>query len=220
MSGNNASYSFVKCAIGQGETKEMFGIELGLAEKLNVYYPDDLFFIIKFAKGATELYSHWISPLSTANPGPMYNNFIKFVKTNIKYLQNKNYEVKIEGMCWMQGESDSFFIDTATNYKFHLMNLIHDIRLTFDKYSSIDGIAFIDAHIQANPLYWVYYDLINESKNYVSKLSKMNVIIDTNLNGLTCSNEPKEKPDIPHYDSLSEIKLGHLFADEIIKFFD
>jgi DNA-directed RNA polymerase subunit beta len=30
----------------------------------------------------------------------------------------------------------------------------------------------------------------------------------------------EDMPDIPHYDSLSEIKLGHLFAQEIMNFFD
>lgn len=28
-------------------------------------------------------------------------------------------------------------------------------------------------------------------------------------------NEPLGAPDIPHYDSLSEIKLGHLFAEQL-----
>jgi hypothetical protein len=30
--------------------------------------------------------------------------------------------------------------------------------------------------------------------------------------------EPVESPDIPHYDSLSEIKLGHMFAEQLAAF--
>ena len=43
-------------------------------------------------------------------------------------------------------------------------------------------------------------------------------LIDTNAEGLTAQNEPEENPDRAHYDSLSEIKLGHLFAAEVLKF--
>ena len=43
----------------------------------------------------------------------------------------------------------------------------------------------------------------------------MNRVIDTISEGLTCSNEPSDNPDIAHYDSLSEIKLGHLFIENI-----
>ena len=46
----------------------------------------------------------------------------------------------------------------------------------------------------------------------------MNVIIDTISEGLTIFKEPYEQPEIAHYDSLSQIKLGHLFAEAIIKF--
>ena len=46
----------------------------------------------------------------------------------------------------------------------------------------------------------------------------MNVLIDTNAEGLTAQNEPEDAPDRAHYDSLSEIKLGHLFATEVLRF--
>ena len=48
----------------------------------------------------------------------------------------------------------------------------------------------------------------------------MNAVIDTLAEGLTYNTEPIEGADIAHYDSLSEIKLGHLFACEAAKFFD
>ena len=45
------------------------------------------------------------------------------------------------------------------------------------------------------------------------------LVIDTNKYGLTCSNEPIDAPDLAHYDSLSQLRLGNLFAEELIKFF-
>lgn len=219
-SGANESKGFVKCSTRQGEAGGFFGPELGLAEKLNEMYPDELFFIIKCAWGGTELYTQWISPSSSGKTGPMYKQFVKYVETSMKYLISKNYDVRIEGMCWMQGESDSFFVETATDYKEHLSNLIQDIRKKFSHYAADDGIAFIDAYIADNPVYWVYCDIVNQKKQEVADSSPMNVVIDTVAHGLTCSEEPEETPDLAHYDSLSELKLGYLFAEQLTKFFN
>lgn len=220
VAGLNASEGFVKCSTLQGEVGGFFGPELGMAEKLNELYPDQLFFIIKFAKGDTNLYDKWLSPSSKGKTGTLYKQFVAFVQANVKYLISKNYDVKIEGMCWMQGESDSFSVEHATNYEVHLANLIKDTRRKFKRYASDDGIAFIDAYIADNPMYWVYCDYVNQSKLAVSELSPMNVIVDTIYHGLSCSSEPEENPDLAHYDSLSELKLGYLFAEEVSKFFD
>jgi hypothetical protein len=48
----------------------------------------------------------------------------------------------------------------------------------------------------------------------------MNALVDTISAGLDCTKEPEGNPDIPHYDSLSEIKLGHLFAEHMATFLD
>ena len=220
LSGAKMSNEFVKCATLQGEIEGGFGPELGLAEKLNELYPDETFFIIKCAWGGTNLYEQWLSPFSAGKTGELYQSFTSFVKTSIKYLISKNYNVKIEGMCWMQGESDSFMIETSSSYGKNLENFIRDIRKEFSAYAADDGIAFIDAYIAANPMYWVYYEGVNLGKSDVVELSHMNALIDTVSEVLICTQEPEGQPDLAHYDSLSEIKLGHLFAEEIAKFMD
>lgn len=220
LSGANRSNEFVKCATLQGEIQGGFGPELGLAEKLNELYPDETFFIIKCAWGGTNLCEQWLSPTSAGKTGPLYKEFVAFVESSVKYLISKNYDVKIEGMCWMQGEFDSFMIESSTEYGKHLENFIKDIRKEFSAYAADDGIAFIDAYIAANPMYWVYYESVNLGKTNVARLSPMNEIVDTISEGLDCSKEPEGTPDIPHYDALSEIKLGHLFAEKLSKFLD
>ncbi len=217
-SGTNQSQAFVKCATRQGEHGSCFGPELGLAEKLHELYPDEMFFIIKWAWGGTNLYDQWLSPSSTGKTGTLYKHFIEFAKTSIEYLVSKNYDVEIEGMCWMQGESDSFSVENATDYKVHLSNFIKDVRKKFARYAAPDGIAFIDAAIAQNPVFWVYCDMVNQSKQAVAEESALNILIDTNAEGLICTEEPEEQPDIPHYDSMSQIKLGNLFGEELAKF--
>lgn len=214
----NISNGFVKCKTGQGETAAHFGPELGLAEKLHEKYPDELFFIIKCAWGGTNLFEQWLSPSSDGKTGTLYKKFKAFVLDSMEYLRDKNYDATIEGMCWMQGESDSFSTDAAENYGVHLTNFIEDIRDDFSDYAASDGIAFVDAYIADNPMYWVYCDTVNAKKLEVASSSPLNSLVDTISNGLSCDKEPEDNPDIPHYDSLSQIKLGHLFATEIIKF--
>ena len=220
VSGPKTSDEFVKCGVCQGELDGGFGPELGIADKLNELYPDRTFFIIKCAFGGSNLYDQWLSPRSFGKTGSLYKSFASFVNASLEYLESKNYNLKIEAMCWMQGESDALSVDNAEDYAKHLKNLIKDVREEFGDYASDDGIAFVDAYIAANPVYWVHYALVNEAKRTVAELSDMNTVIDTVALGLTCSEEPQENPDLAHYDSLSELKLGATFAEEAIKFFD
>lgn len=216
--GTNVSNEFVKCASKQGEAGGFFGPELGIADKLNELYPDETFFIIKYAYGGSALYDKWRSPSFFNQAGNLYREFIKFVETSMDYLISKNYDVEIIGMCWMQGESDSVNSKVAKNYEKYLKRFIKDIRKDFKKYSADAGIAFIDAYIADNEKYWIYYEIINNAKQNIADSSKLNVVIDTISYGLTCLYEPTNEPDLAHYDSLSQIKLGHLFALEIANF--
>ena len=215
--GTNESRGFVKCGAKQGEGGGFFGPELGLAEKLHEIYPDEQFFIIKYAWGGSNLYDQWLSPSSLGMTGGMYKSFVAFVEQSMDYLVQKNYDVKIAGMCWMQGESDSLSVKTATDYERNLLNLIKDLRKRFDCYAAEGGIVFVDAMIADNPTFWVYCDQVNASKMAVAEASPINLLIDTNAEGLVCSEEPEGQPDMAHYDSQSEIKLGHLFAEELEK---
>lgn len=220
LAGAKKSNAFVKCSVLQGEIEGGFGPELGIADKLNEIYPNRTFFIIKCAWGGSNLYNQWLSPTSFGKTGEFYKYFVNFVNSSLEYLVSKNYNVKVEAMCWMQGESDSVSIDVANDYQKNLKNFIKDIRKELKKYASSNGIAFIDAYIANNPKYWIYYDVINSAKKAVAENSDINLVIDTVDLGLTCANEPENTPDFAHYDSLSQIKLGHLFAENAIRFFD
>jgi len=219
VTANNESQGFVNCANMQGEPNGYFGPELGLAEKLSAAYPDRTFFIIKYTWSGSNLREQWLSPSGRGKTGDLYRQFVKYVNTSLEYLESKNYDISIEAMCWMQGESDSSTEYFAKNYEAHLKNFIKDIREEFKGYASDDGITFVDAYI-SDSILWPHYKLINQSKQAVADSSDINVVIDTISAGLTVTEEPIEAPDLAHYDSLSEIKLGHMYAEEIAKFLD
>jgi hypothetical protein len=219
VSGTNESHAFVKCEARQGEWGGFFGPELGLAEKLSETFPDQTFFIIKYAWGGTNLYEQWRSPSSGGEVGPLYNSFVEYAKHSLEYLTIKGYDVSVEAMCWMQGEADSMEEESTLNYDENLSNFIGDVRAEFSDYASNNGIAFVDAYI-ADSFFWKHYIKLNQAKQTVADSSPMNVVIDTIAHGLSITEEPVGEPDIAHYDSLSEIKLGHLFAEQCISFFD
>ena len=183
-------------------------------------YPNETFFIVKCAWGGTNLGSQWLSPSSEGQTGELYTSFVAYVQASLGYLESKNYDIEIEGMCWMQGESDACSIGYAVEYEENLKNFIFDIRSRFASRASDDGIAFVDACIAATPSLWTYYSTVNRAKKVVADSSPMNALVNTVEHGLSVSMEPAGSPDMAHYDSLSEIKLGNLFAEEVAKFFD
>ena len=213
--GNTSSNGeFVKVKGGQGANLNMFGPELGIADYLAKNYPNEIFFIIKYAWSGSCLYSQWIQP--NGEGGDLYDAFINFTKTSLNYLILKNYSININGMCWMQGESDSMIYELAQDYQINTLNLINNVRNDLKNFNSSKGIYFIDAGIGNGELL-KYYQIVNNAKYDVSLLDAKNIYIDTLKDGLRCDEEPYDNPDIYHYDSLSMIKLGNLFAQQVLK---
>lgn len=223
VSGTNESGGFVKCAARQGEGEYaghgFFGPELGLAERLHEAYPDRTFFIIKYAWGGTDLQGLWRAPSEGTDAGPLYQSFVEYVESSLRYLSLKNYKVKLEAMCWMQGEADSMSDEATADYEKNLRQFVNSLRTEFSDYTPADGMAFVDAYI-AETIFWKNYAQINASKQALADSSHINAVINTVSCGLTVTEEPYDEPDIAHYDSLSELKLGYLFAEECSKFFD
>lgn len=98
-----------------------------------------------------------------------------------------------------------------------------DITISDDGYLVINGIKtdysnfyFIDAGISNSPA-WPEPEALNNAKIKFSNDSEYNIYFSTIDSGLEWSKEPEDNPDIAHFDSLSEIKLGKLFAEEILK---
>jgi hypothetical protein len=213
--GNNTSNGrFVPVGLNQGCAVGFFGPELGLAETLSAAYPDETIIIIKYAWGGTNLYDQWLSPSSEGDTGLLYAAFTNFVRSSMYYLRSKNYNAQIVAMCWMQGESDSDDINCKT-YGTHTANFVSDLRAEFSPYISDSGMLFVDAGI-SDSIYWKNYTVINEAKAAHAGNSPLNVYVDTIEAGLSITAEPEGNPDLAHYDALSELLLGNLFAEAIV----
>ena len=204
---NSSNYEFQKCALGCGYTKDYFGPEMGIAEQLHYSYKDEMCFIIKSGFGGTRLKDQWLD--GHHDRGELYNISMDFTLKCLKYLKKVGYEISIEGICWMQGESDALWDETVAYYR-NTEAYVSLLRYDLKEYG--DSIKFVDATINEDEGIWKYAKGVNEAKKNFQETSKLNYLLDTNALRLSTRSEPEEKPDIAHYDSLSMVKLGQEFG--------
>ena len=199
---------FVPVKLGYGNTIYNFGPEVGMAEELHEKWANKLY-IIKVPCGASNLNDDWADQNEE-----MFKTLCTYVDDRMEDLKEAGFAPKLRAFCWMQGEGDSYdhywqyYYDNLVRFKGNL-----DKRLL--KYTEDNNLPFIDAGIGAGEGEWVYYQEVNDCKKDFAKLKPTNIYFDTIEAGLHSNQEPN---DNVHYDSESQIKLGHLFAQNFEQF--
>ena len=206
---------FVPVDLTCGSCDGFFGPEVGMAEQLSKAYPDEKVFILKYTMSGYSLNFHWLYHRERAY---IYDAFKVFVDTYMDYLISKGYNATLDAVCWMQGESDTTEYK-AERYYDNLVSFVSYIREDFADYAGDGGIYFIDAGISSSPYCLPAYKEINEAKERYSLTSDKNIYFPTIEAGLTTLYEPTEEPDLGHYDAYSELLLGRMFAEKIIKIY-
>ena len=204
---------FVKVQLGQGNNTSNFGPEVGIAEELHERWGNKLY-LIKVPCGASNI-TDWSLPTDE-----MFVTLVNFVKNRMKDLEDEGYQPYLRAFCWMQGEGDSY--DGYYQYYFdNLVSLKHNLDTELLKYTEDQaGLPFIDAGIGRGTHSdgtdeWKYYKEVNDAKKEFAALSDIHIYFDTIEAGLHSDREPN---DDVHYDSESQIQLGHLFAQNFEKF--
>lgn len=205
---NSSRGEFVKVQLGQGNVPANFGPEVGMAEELHEEFGKKLF-IIKCACGASNLNDDWADSNSD-----MFLILKDFVNSKMEGLKSDGYNPVLRAFCWMQGEGDSY----PRYWDYYYDNLVrfkNNLDREFLKYTEDNKLPFIDAGIGAGKdpktgtNTWQYYQEVNDCKKDFAALNETNIYIDTIAEGL---HSDQELNDCVHYDSESQIKLGHLFA--------
>lgn len=211
---NTSNGEFVPVKLGQGHSVNQFGPEIGIAEKIAELDPEKPVYIIKYAYGATSLTSNWRSP-SSKNTGSLYLSAVDYILGQCAKLEEMDLYPEIKAVCWMQGEDDSSS-NSYNAYEELERNFVADLRYDLSYYKPADAeIGFIDAGI-SDCSAWTQYRVINAAKAKLASEDENHIYIDTIAEGLKYNGEPAGAPDIYHFDSASEVKLGHLFARELI----
>ena len=205
--------NFVDTKLGQGNGSHTFGPEIGIAEAMHEKYANKLF-LIKFACGGSCLKDDWLGKKS-----PMYPRFIDYVKLQMDNLVKKGYIPTIKAFCWMQGEGDSYSSDYYDVYQDNLRTFVTDVRNDLKELAGNKDMPFIDAGISLASV-WPHPDKVNAAKVAFAAESENNYFIDTVAAGMHTNQEPTTEVDLCHYDSESEILLGHLFAEAFEPFLE
>lgn len=208
----NTSDGFVPVKLGQGNGSHSFGPEIGIADALNEKYGDKLF-LIKFACGGSNLKDDWLE-----RDSPMYPKMMKYVEDQMAALKKQGYRPTLKAFCWMQGEGDAYQ-GYYQYYKQNLEKFVSQLREDLGKYTGGKTLPFIDAGISGYEE-WVYFSQVNKAKKEFAEESEYNFYFNTIQAGLHTDQEPYGNPDGAHYDSDSEVQLGHLFADIFEQFLE
>lgn len=200
-----------------GDDTTCFGPEIGMAKVLHDGGYDGKVVFIKFAIGATYFHSDSSNRNWQANSGTLYKAFIKYVGACIAEL-SETYNVSIDAMCWMQGESDTEQQAHVNAYKSNLNSFVKSLREHYSQYNP--DFMFYDAYIKW-PRDWQgdRPDQINEIKQQLADENLHYEAIDIVSAGLHTYDEPHGSVDLAHFDAVSEIKLGEMFAQAYLNDF-
>ena len=214
VSYTNSVEEFVEVKIGQGFITSTFGPELALAEYLAENYPDEQFYIIKYAIGGTAMDIQWNA--LDESKRQCLNELEEKVDSGLELLKAEGLDPKIVAFFWMQGEGDANPASRTAPYYNYQKALMGELRERYADYAVDGDIPFIDTEI-SNDGFWAASYMINDAKNDIAEESGRNYIIDSNYYGLTTR---YENNDLAHYDSTSMILLGQLYAKKLCEIYD
>jgi hypothetical protein len=166
--------------------------------------------IIKYANGGTSLYTHWKAGgnASTAGDGADYIAFQQTVTAGLAALtaQYPEAELSIEGMTWMQGESDATPSYSAAYYT-NMTNFIADVRLTV----GIPELPFVIGRLSSGQtaLDATHLQIVRNAQSLTDTRYPWVGLLDTDTFGL--------KTDYLHFDAAGQQSLGYGFADQLLR---
>ncbi len=203
--------NYVNVRFGFGNNVQFFGPEIGIAEALSEQ--EETSYIIKATYSGTCLQTQYVS--AEGKKIEFYPRFIKFIKQQLKKLEEKGKKPRVRGVFWMQGESDSFLQESykyreAEQYFFEYLR--HDLNKWI-----YDHFNFVDAYIFTRGICWVDPEIINDCKQRFCDENEHCYCIKTNGEDetaiklyLKCETDENMdgEVDLAHYDSQSELLLG------------
>jgi hypothetical protein len=175
-----------------------FGPEVSFGYAVNNKYPDDDIYLIKYGVSGTTLAVDW-NPNGT---GAKYNTFKTIVNAALSNLSKAGITYTIEGMLWMQGESDAQNSTYAANYKKNLTNLISVVRSNF----SAPDMEFVIGRITT------YY---GTTANNTLVRSAQDAVADEVSNVSCFGTDDLSWAYGGHYGTDGQIELGIRFAEAV-----
>ena len=199
---------------------DRFGPELSFAKRLKELYPKDKIALIKYAKEGTSIdslargpFGSWDSDYFGKTGGNQFKHYLQTVQNALTKIDfQKNEEVVMSGIIWMQGEGDaSFTEEIAQNYYNHLTILFKGFRASLRDADAPVVIGKIsDSGKDPSGRVWKTGELVQYAQEKFVAQDKNAGIVRTTKN-YGYGDDPW------HYNSAGYIDLGKNFADEVYK---
>ncbi|WP_082611094.1 sialate O-acetylesterase [Lysobacter sp. Root916] len=174
----------------------LFGPELGIARSM-AHYLEEQIVLIKQSKGSTTLAVDW----NPADPGTnQYDHLLVAIANATAAAQAAGVELDIQGVFWMQGESDSIALPYAQAYEANLKQFIATLRTQLGK----PQLPFHLATIRDTP-HWTYRQMIWNAQQAVADA-------DPNVNWVSGRDLQAYDNDPAHYTAAGQVTLGNRFA--------
>ena len=190
-----------KLGPGISANKGRFGPELAFGRAMRAAYPDDDIYLIKTAAGGTSMHKHW---KFEDGRGPLLRRFLNTSKAALANLKKAKVKYTIDGMLWMQGESDAAQ-GKGAEYEASLKSFINQIRQEFKK----PDLPFVMGRILPsfdNPV--GNGPMVRAAQASVAKELKNVVLFDT---------DDFARINKGHYNHDGQIMLGKTFAKHLLK---
>ncbi len=195
---------------GLSETGQ-FGPEITLGRYLADNVADEFttrVALIKYANGGTNLHTQWKGGgnATTTGDGTEYVTFQNTVSAGFAALAAAypNAVIEIEGMLWVQGESDN---GNAAAYQANLTNFIADVRATYG-----GDLPFIVSRLSTKQTaVGSGLATLRAAQDAVAAADPLTGLIDTDTFGI--------KGDNLHFDALGEQQIGNAAGRALLDFY-
>ncbi len=184
---------------GVSANEGRFGPELAFGRAMRKAFPDDAIYLIKTASGGTSMHKHW-----NVESGTMRKRFLETAQAALKNLDKERVKYEIDGMLWMQGESDAAQ-GKGAEYEESLKKFIKDMRREFKERE----MPFIMGQILPT------FDkpegngpLVRAAQATVAKELKKVAVFDT---------DDFDRINKGHYNHEGQIELGNTFAEHLLE---
>jgi hypothetical protein len=150
------------------------GMELPVVRELEKRFPETDIFVIKYARGGSNLFRHW-NPENTHPEQGFYAKWLECYREGMARLKERYPEVRVIGLYWDQGESDGK--NAADQYEENLTRFIEVVRRD-------TGIPRLPFFIRKHLFRWPNIDTIIAAQLEIASKDPRCHIIDIDLGTL------------------------------------
>jgi len=195
---------FVDLAPGFDGQTTFMGPELSFGRQI-VANIDQPVYLVKYGRGSTTLAEDWHPDGS----GVQFNQFKDIVDRALDSLTNQGITYDIQGLVWMQGESDTYNDAFAAAYQDNLTSFVKGSRDIYGEDLDIAvGLIRSDLPTSARNR-----NLVRDAQRAVSAGDSGVFLVDTDALG---GSEILKAGDPTHYNANGQVLLGNAFADAFV----